>query len=144
MAFTPFTESDQPTMAAFNEKFQECIQAAENMIETGSYVGDGNNVKTITFSTSPLFLFIYQGVISLSGNSVNPGTFFLLWAPGITRVYPYYSGSYSSRYFCDFEFSQNALTMTGSNESNGADPYAAMNASGETYYYVAIGKAVTT
>lgn len=61
MAFTPFVETDQPTMAEFNEKFQECIAEAlshDVQIETGSYVGTGVNPVTLTFSFTPQFVII--------------------------------------------------------------------------------------
>ena len=44
MAFVPFVETDQPTMAAFNEKFQQNYEAAVDaglQVSTGTYVGTG-------------------------------------------------------------------------------------------------------
>lgn len=49
MAFVPFTKDDQPTMAAFNEKFQQAIDEAVSRgvkIEVGSYVGTGTYGKS--------------------------------------------------------------------------------------------------
>lgn len=69
MAFTPFIESDQPTMAAFNEKFSEAISTAINgaldagtKLETGSYVGTGTygsaNPCSLTFDKLPKAIII--------------------------------------------------------------------------------------
>ena len=74
MAFTPFTESDQPTMANFNEKFKECIQEsvqetmAQGRVLPFSYVGTGqwgpDNPNELTFDFQPR-------VIMLIGSGVN-------------------------------------------------------------------------
>lgn len=65
MAFTPFVETDQPTMAEFNEKFQECIGAAVDLsgkIEAFSYVGTGtwgpSYPNTITCSFAPILIML--------------------------------------------------------------------------------------
>lgn len=75
MAFVPFVESDQPTMAAFNEKFQQILDVtlgADVKIETGSYVGNGaygaSNAKSLTFSFVPELLFVgrHNSIMDLS------------------------------------------------------------------------------
>lgn len=62
MAFTPFTETDRPTMANFNSKFLE-ILSEDIKMETGSYTGTGtsgeSNPTQITFQNRPDFLLIY-------------------------------------------------------------------------------------
>lgn len=65
MAFTPFTEDDRPTMAAFNQKFQDAILSAFDMgvqFVSGKYTGtgtSGTSAKTsITFPSTPLFVVI--------------------------------------------------------------------------------------
>ncbi len=69
MAFTPFTESDQPTMDAFNKKFLELIQESVEQsllaglrIETTTYVGTGKsgigNPTSVTFSKTPEFIMV--------------------------------------------------------------------------------------
>ena len=65
MAFTPFTESDQPTMAAFNQKFKEAIQdgidGGLQMVE-GSYTGTGRygegNKNSLSFPKPPKLFII--------------------------------------------------------------------------------------
>ena len=63
MGFVPFVEGDQPTMAAFNEKFTQAIEAAIAgglVVETGSYVGLGGNVTvSLPVSGVPKFLCIF-------------------------------------------------------------------------------------
>lgn len=78
MAFTPFVETDQPTMAAFNEKFGSLIEIINTVresslkIEYGYYFGRGKtNERTpisIKCSFMPYLVFI-QGVIN--GNTGN-------------------------------------------------------------------------
>lgn len=69
MAFTPFTESDQPTMNNFNEKFQQCISESvaqalgvDVKMEAGSYVGTGaygaGSPNSLTFGITPKLLII--------------------------------------------------------------------------------------
>lgn len=69
MAFTPFIESDQPTMAAFNEKFSAAISAAIDgaldvgiKVEVGSYVGTGtygsSNPTSLTFDFVPKLIIL--------------------------------------------------------------------------------------
>lgn len=65
MAFVPFTEADQPTMAAFNQKFKEAIQDGIDgglQIVEGSYVGTGHygegNKNSLSFPKPPKFLMI--------------------------------------------------------------------------------------
>ncbi|WP_298030305.1 hypothetical protein [uncultured Dysosmobacter sp.] len=77
MAFTPFVESDQPTMAAFNEKFRELIAEAVGQapkIEMGSYVGTGTSGKEnpvcLTFNFVPKLIAI--GAFKSSSPSLIP------------------------------------------------------------------------
>lgn len=70
MAFVPFVESDQPTMAAFNEKFQQNYEAAVDAcakIEEGTYTGTGGS-NTLTFGFVPKIVFITS---DLAGNLTN-------------------------------------------------------------------------
>lgn len=78
MAFTPFVETDQPTMASFNEKFQQAIQDATAQglkIEVVTYIGTGtygqDNPTSISFSFVPKMVIIigvgaYGGFIDAS------------------------------------------------------------------------------
>lgn len=69
MAFVPFTEADQPTMAAFNEKFRGAISEAVGsglQLEVGSYIGTGTYgsgaKNTISLSYKPLLVFVCPSV----------------------------------------------------------------------------------
>lgn len=61
MAFVPFVETDQPTMEAFNEKFQ-ALRDEVVKFEKGSYVGTGTsgsqNPTVINFQSEPFAVFI--------------------------------------------------------------------------------------
>ena len=66
MAFVPFTKDDQPTMAAFNERFQQVIDEAVSRgvkIEVGSYVGTNtygaDNPNSLTFRFKPKLVFVF-------------------------------------------------------------------------------------
>lgn len=83
MAFVPFVESDQPTMAAFNEKFQEAIEQATDdavsaapKIVTGSYVGTDEITKTISFETAPKIVFICGYNMQYPTNTAQIGILF--------------------------------------------------------------------
>lgn len=65
MSFVPFTKDDQPTMAAFNEKFQQIFDLADSKIEMEilTYVGTGtygpDNPNSLSFKSRPSFVAIY-------------------------------------------------------------------------------------
>lgn len=74
MSFNPFSETDQPTMANFNQKFQDAIaQATQDAlsaapkIAVGSYVGTGtygsSNPNTLTFGFKPKIVLIFPNCI---------------------------------------------------------------------------------
>lgn len=77
MAFVPFVESDQPTMAAFNEKFQqnyEATIAAAGKVETGSYVGTGTTTAVkITCSFTPKLIVIAGLSVGETYTHINMG-----------------------------------------------------------------------
>lgn len=65
MSFTPFVETDKPTMPAFNEKFQSAISEAvssaiskDAKVVFGSYTGTGTESLSLTFESAPLAVFI--------------------------------------------------------------------------------------
>lgn len=68
MAFVPFVESDQPTMAAFNEKFQQNYEAAVEAgfyAITGTYTGTGTSgagqtKNKITLPAKPFAVIVYE------------------------------------------------------------------------------------
>lgn len=142
MAFTPFTESDQPTMANFNEKFQEAIQAAldeDLKIEVGTYTGTGtggaSNPNHLTLSLNCKLLLITPSEIELSGSATTG----LLLANSVGGI------SFSLTQTHDVGGGPIRVSVSGNTVSYyGVDQYSQMNQSGVNYTYVAIGKAVTT
>ena len=139
MAFVPFVETDQPTMAAFNEKFQQNFEAAVAagvQIAIGSYVGDGSRTKTLSIPFKAEFLFIYGDYIYVPGPSYGEGF-------GMSVVD---SGAFI------LQRGSNAPVMTISRTETGVSwiyettnstyqtAECSQNASGKTYHYFAIGK----
>jgi len=141
VAFTPFVETDQPTMANFNEKFQECIREATEggtEIFVGSYVGTGtygeSNPNTLTFPFKPKVWGVFCNVIDY------------------TSQYGYKLISFDRIRNCllipwledgPYQIDSNGrpMTMNGATVSwycTSADEQC--NLSGYTYYYIAIGK----
>ena len=126
MAFVPFTKDDQPTMEAFNEKFQQAIDEAVSRgvkIEVGSYVGTGTSSATITLGYKPDFLAVfYKG---RSGSNEQYHGFALPDFPWATS-----------------NVTMLAITETGFtvsyNFTNGSLSY--LNKSGVTYGYIAFRK----
>lgn len=137
MAFTPFVESDQPTMANFNEKFQECIQEAiegGTEIFTGSYVGTGtygaDNPNTLTFPFTPKAWSVYAYWLGESSNwllgTELQGRYLIPWVEGKT-----FFSSGGGR----------PVTMQNKIASwYGQNAGEQLNDSGMTFYYIAIGK----
>lgn len=83
MAFVPFVESDQPTIAAFNEKFQQAIAAAiagGKQIQKVGYVGTGtygkNSPVVIEFETQP-------DLVVVGGASQYPALVFVKGSTGL-------------------------------------------------------------
>ena len=142
MAFTPFTEQDQPTMANFNEKFQEAIQAAVDedlKIEVGTYTGTGtggdSHPNQLTLGLNCNLLLITPSDIKVSGSTTTD----LLLANSVGGM------SFSSSQTYDVGGSLIRVSVSGNTVSYyGIDQYAQMNQRGVNYTYVAIGKAVTT
>lgn len=138
MAFVPFVETDQPTMAAFNEKFQQNYEAAVSAcakIESGTYVGSGDGTKSLTFGFVPKLVVIYGSKSgSTEGNAV---TCALVPCYGLTSSLQGYSflttGMYGlmSTSGCYASLSGKTLTL-------GQQSDVAMNISGVTYRYTAI------
>ena len=144
MAFVPFTKEDKPTMAAFNEKYQEAISEAISEaiegaphIEVGSYVGTGtygsSNPNSLTFGFEPKFLFI--SCIGMASLAVG-----LLSESYVTR-YHIYNGSGLQRGDLKIKKDGNSIIWYSSSGSPAATwaPYNQMNIQGVTYDYIAIG-----
>lgn len=130
MAFTPFVDTDQPTMAEFNEKFQECIAEAfshDVQIETGSYVGTGTNSITINFSNPPKIVFIF---------GVKANSYFSAWilfngSNGFAVLDLSNSSMQSYTYWLSGEWTGNQVTIGGNAAVN-------INVSGYTYLFYSI------
>lgn len=153
MAYTPFTKDDQPTMQAFNEKFEQAIaQAIDSGLkaEIGSYVGTGEdgaeNPNKLTFSFIPsMVIVVKQGSYGFALDGTF-GSYSLFWIPGITYFNPGGSGSAS---YADAQ--KNKITLSGktliwyrdSGSENG-NPSHQLNELGTTYFYAAIGRAEVT
>ena len=126
MAFVPFTKEDQPTMAAFNEKFQQAIDQAivgGVKIEVGSYVGTGTkgsaNPNSLTFGFEPKGLIL---------STLTNADYVTIAYRGQTTVN---TKSSSNAYF----------TWAGNVVSwyNDTNTDYQLNTSGITYNYIAIG-----
>lgn len=151
MAFTPFTKDDRPTMANFNEKFQEAIGSSVEQaladgvkIETGSYEGTGtygkNNPCSITFDFEPKIV-----VVSLDAEGLHPTIFTrnrnsaATWPSGITMggyVSVFWEGNTLSWYIGAIGWNSASESM---NVAEAARPSYQLNLQGLKYGYIAIG-----
>lgn len=123
MAFTPFIETDQPTMAAFNEKFQGAIE--ESLLRgakviSGSYTGTGtygeSNPTTIQFEKKP-------GILIVAGD------------------YSYVIGVPSAEFVFNVSGSLALTTAWGDNSVEWyayKDAYQQLNSNGKSYNYFLI------
>ena len=130
MAFTPFTESDQPTMDAFNQKFQEAINDAVSKglkVETGTYIGTGtygeSNPTSISFSKTPELIF----VSGLPGENTHGPFFAIKDGQGVNVGY----GS-ETQTMNDVVWGKTVSWYTTTNER------VQMNESGRKYVYIGI------
>lgn len=141
MAFVPFVETDQPTMAAFNEKFQQNYEAAVGScakVITGTYVGTGKYPATLTFNEKPQLVVItlkYDSTLS-DGKTYRRAYFWILKdgvGIGTQMMTVNSSGSYSDSVAgLDVTVSGNTISFT----SNYADNVP--NTSGTVYDFMAI------
>ena len=92
-------------------------------IQTGSYVGNGNvsYTRTINFNFSPRYVYIFG---ELTDSTTDGGSF----------VYPAKIGG---EYACIVTWGAKSLQFASS--STGFEAWQILNASGTTYYWVAIG-----
>lgn len=136
MAFTPFTEEEQPTMANFNAKFAAAIAdaksqalAADVKVAAGSYVGTGTSsggqTQRISLSFVPKAVYVCPAAV------------------GDTYVVPHgLAVSGSSLHFQNVGYG-NQLYISGAGfyvalvNANGS--WGGLNWSGNTYNYLAIG-----
>ena len=137
MAFVPFTKDDQPTMAAFNERFQQAIDEAVSRgvkIEVGSYVGTGtygsSNPNSLTFEFEPRLVVIVGAMYS-------DGTYvYTLTLVNPLTVASAHVGS-GNKTGCLVTWSGKSVSWYN-NGSSGQDGNQ-LNYSGKTYCYVALG-----
>ena len=143
MAFTPFVETDQPTMSAFNQKFLDAIQqatedtlAAGPKIATGSYVGTGtygaDHPNTLTFEFEPKMVVI-SGQVPNSTSSNHLG--YVIFVPGMTKYAPFTSEGYYQEGTVSFDGDSVSWWALVANNVAGFQ----LNVSGRTYNYLAIG-----
>lgn len=135
MAFTPFVETDQPTMEKFNEKFQQVIgdAVAQGLkIATGNYTGTGSTSKTLNFNFRPKLVLIAErlGNTAYSAPLINPNSY--------GAVY-YVSGLAGQ---LSLTWGSNSLTFNATHDYIG-DGGGALNGNSHLYardyYYLAIG-----
>lgn len=137
MAFVPFVESDQPTMLAFNEKFQQNYEAALEFgldVVVGSYTGTGaygkENPTKVNLPFKPSIFMVRKAGESLPQFSCLA----LYGSESVT-----YPNDSNSEITAQFAWGVNFVSYyNGLNASLG--PAYQFNASGIKYEYVAIGK----
>lgn len=132
MAFVPFTKDEQPTMQAFNEKFEQAIGqaiAAGVKIEVGSYVGTGtygeSNKLNVTCDFAIKILIITSFA---SGNTP------VIWQ----------TGEPGANYKPANGYTNNKVNFSQSNTGKtvywyGDSQHTQLNISDITYHYFAIG-----
>lgn len=143
MAFTPFVETDLPSMAAFNEKLQAVLGDAisnDLVLETGAYVGTGtygeDNPNILNFSGIPKMVAVYTESGLRPG--INGGGFgysFLWMEPVESAVVV--TGSNSSTN-CFFAQNGNSLSWHTDNTAASTAPNYQLNANDKKYYYIAL------
>lgn len=113
MAFTPFVETDQPTMANFNEKFQELFKELFSSVaqtEYGMYIGTGTYGRdapnSYTFSSpKDIFILAYRVLTSgqftaYFGNTNFSSMCCVMYADALpTDTYRQYAGFYEGSKF---------------------------------------------
>ena len=143
MAFTPFVETDRPSMANFNQKFLDAIQQATDdavgeapKIATGSYVGtEASHTISLTFDFPIKFFFISalnQVTVSSSIRNFSSG-YYLTESERMTVLEEGRPVDYLPVTLSD---DQRTISWTGSaSYSSLASTFNALT----TYYYKAIG-----
>lgn len=147
MAFTPFVETDQPTMAKFNEKFQDAISdaiaggiaggiAGSPKIMTGSYIGTGtflsSSPNTLTFPFTPIIWGVFR-MVSTGGVDLS--------LPNIILWDNDYKNTNVSMYTRSDSTTTQFVTINGNSVSwySSSSGEHQLNANGTTYHYFAIG-----
>lgn len=148
MAFTPFVDTDRPTMANFNEKFQEAITdaiaggiAGAPKIETGSYVGTGTygsgnpNTLTLPFVPKTIEFIGAEGGTYNNYQGTDPYPV-IVAADYLTDEYQYVV-IYDSGKANDFQYMK--LDGTTLSWYYGKSAAGQLNTSGHKYYYKITG-----
>lgn len=149
MAFTPFVDTDLPSMANFNQKFLDAIQQAADdavdeapKIATGSYMGTGtfgeDNPNTLMFEFEPKVWGIYA--YEDTPQETGPGYMYISITPVIPWGLSDFRMAVGTSNFRRFRASYNQGSVsfyTAESEGNyGGNQF---NKAGCTYYYLAIG-----
>lgn len=131
MDFPFFTEDEQPTMAKFNEKFQALLER-DVKFAAGTYVGDGEGTKTLTFQFKPQ-------IVIISKKTTSPVYYYLFVAERNSQIGAFLvarsGGNAVSSYLYHLVWGENNISITRDSENE--FPYH--NTSGDTYYYHSIG-----
>lgn len=143
MAFTPFTESDQPTMTAFNEKLQAVLDTAIKAgikVEYGTYKGTGTYGKghknSLSFTQKPKIVFI---TAPYDSNNRTGATAVIVCGNEMSTVNDLVGG-----YYLDVEYAENSISWYcyGGVAYNGTSVSATargqLNDSFYTYHYAAV------
>ena len=142
MAFTPFVETDAPTMAAFNQKFAQAIEEAESgalargtKFAKGSYKGTNksgaSNPNTLTFDFAPQVVIIaYANNVAIFVRDCNMAS---VYGSGGINV----NSSVLGWYISNVTWGEKSLSwyVAGGTSMNDTQ----LNASAYTYNYIAIG-----
>lgn len=149
MAFVPFVESDQPTMANFNEKFQQAI-AAGTQFAHGSYTGSGtygaSNPTKLTFPFKPyaVIVAVATQVVDTTASGATVKSYSVAggfpWIRGmdvglVSRGFN--TSGFNSVSSCNLTWGDDFISFYSSSASS------QFNYSGATYYYMAIGGETT-
>ena len=130
MSFTPFQPSDPFSREAFNTILQSLFDTTDDLVagkislQTGSYAGSGAKTRTLSFEFPPKLLIIMPN----DRNTLRYCRGFYL------RGMDCISGSTANIPDNTATVSGNDLTL-----SINGDAVYIHNASGTTYYYIAIG-----
>lgn len=150
MAFVPFTASDQPTMAAFNEKFQNLMTDIVDKgvhIEWVSYIGTGNSGASspcsLTFSFAPDIVIAAYYInsagdcIRLFGRDTDNRSCYAVYMDSLSEEYKSYRG-FSEGMDTNNTFAKKSEDgKTLSFYVNGGAVYQ-LNYSGYPYHFIAI------
>lgn len=143
MAFTPFVETDRPSMANFNQKFLDAIQQATDdavgeapKIATGSYAGTGAaHTISLTFDF-PIEFFFISALDTVAVDSITRDFSSGYYLAGSKRMIVFEQGL--SAYGLPITLSDDRKTISWAGSASSNAQERTFNAL-TTYYYKAIG-----